>query len=385
MASYETPSFLKNRSVSELYARIREILPKDIDISAGGHGWNMTRPVALIGAEICEFVLPEVIKLILPGSSYGEFLDGHARRDGLTRRSAVAASGEITITGEANSFIPAGSLFSVPAVNDQPSIDYATTADITISSDGAATADVVCTQTGIVGNTGENTIILVSSKLTGVTSVTNAKEITGGTEEESDESLIARINEYDKTQGFSFVGNEADYKRWAEDVDGVGTATVISAEDDSGTVTIILTDDNGAPANETLRENVYNKIMSPNDREQRLAPIGAILVVVAPQTNGIGIKAVIELEAGATIEDVKEKFAAVLSLYLAEALDDEEVKYSQVWAKLASVSGVADFKNLQIGLKTDAGITYGTSNIPISDMQLPTVDEADLLLTTGTV
>ena len=385
MLEYETPQFLQNRSTEDIYARIRGILPPDIDISEGSHGWNLTRPIALVAAEICEFILPEVVKLIIPDWSYGEFLEGHAKGKGIYPREAVSASGVITITGEPKTVIPAGSLFSVPSVNDEPAIDYATTEEVTINSEGNATVGVECTQPGTVGNTPANTIVLISSKLTKVTSVTNDAEITGGAEAESDDSLKERIDEYDRTQGYSFVGNDADYKRWAISVPGVGGATVIPPEDESGRVTIVVTDENGGKANKDLLDAVYEKIMSPSNRNERLAPVGADLSVVAPDTFDIGITAVIELEAGATIDSVKKDFAAVLSLYLPEAMDEEEVKYSQIWAKLASVSGVADFKDLRIGIADDGEATYGTNNIPITDKQLPVVDQANLTLSIGTV
>lgn len=391
MADYETPLFLQNRSTDELYEKIKTILPKDIDLSEGGHGWNMTRPIALIGAEICEFILPEVLKLILPEWSYGTFLEGHAKGRGIYPREAVAASGEITITGKVDSTIPAGSLFSVPSVNGEPSIDYATIEDATIPKPEEGNEDtnsvkvgIVCTQTGKIGNTGANTIILASSKLTGITAVTNEAEIEGGKERESDAELLAKIEEYDKTQGYSFVGNESDYIRWAKEA-GAGSVSVISAEDESGLVTLIITDTDGSLPGEPLKDAVYNHIMRPDDKEARLAPIGAFLSVVGPATCDISIMATIELDPTSTIEAVKKDFAAQVALYLAEALDEGEIKYTQIWAVLAGISGVADFKDLKIGEITASGVTYGTSNISLTDRQLPTVSADNLLLTAGTV
>ena len=62
--------------------------------------------------------------------------------------------------------------------------------------------------------------------IAGVTLVNNADKITGGAEEEDDESLRLRIAEYDETSGESFVGCDADYIRWAKEVSGVGTVLV---------------------------------------------------------------------------------------------------------------------------------------------------------------
>lgn len=382
MAEFITPDFLKNSSVDDLHQVMKGVLPADLDMSEGNHAWNLTRPTAIIASELREFILPEVIKLAFPEWSYGQFLDGHAKARSITRRAATAASGEITITGEANLTIPAGSLFSTASVNDEPSVDYKTMAEVKIPESGSVIAAVECTQTGTVGNTTENTVVLVASKLTGITAVTNEEPITGGTEEEGDESLINRITEYDKSQGDNYVGSVADYKRWATSVPGVGEATIISAQDDSGLVTIILTDANGEAATEQLCNSVYNYIMRPDDHGERLAPVNALLSVVPPSTMAIIIKATVELDSDATVESVKAAFMQKLAAYLPLAMDEQEIKYTKIAAALSAAAGVNDFTDLQIGLKGEA---YGTANIPITTTQLPEVSEEDIEITAGTV
>ena len=70
-----------------------------------------------------------------------------------------------------------------------------------------------------------------------------------------------------------------------------------------------------------------------------------------------------------------------------EAFEDGEIKYTRVMAALAAVEGVSDFAQLLIGVKDTAtgSYTYGTENVTISDYQLPSISEADLILTAGTV
>lgn len=381
---FVTPDFLQSHSTEEVYEKMKSILPPDIDLSEGSHGWNMTRPTALVVAELCEFILPEVIKLVFPEWSYGEFLDGHAKARSITRRSALAATGTITIEGEANSLIPAGSLFSTAAINDEPSVSYETLEDATIPESGSVAVEIQCTQAGTIGNTTANTVVLVSSKLTGVASVTNPEPITGGAEEEDDEDLITRITEYDVNQGDSFVGSIADYKRWATSVSGVGEATIVAAQDDSGLVKIYVTDSDGGTANENLPTTVYNYIMSPDDPGERLAPINANIKVLYPEKMNIGVKATIELEPEATIENVKTNFIAQLALYFPIAMDEKEIKYTRVASCLSSTTGVADFKDLQIREIADSS-EYGTANIPITTTELPAALAENLDLTRGTV
>ena len=379
---FNTPSFLLNHSTDENHEKMRAILPVDIDMSEGGHTWNFTRPTALMVAELCEFILPEVIKLIFPDFSYDDFLDHHAKARNMRRREATTATGEITITGESNTFIPAGSIFSTAIVNEDPSVDYETLEDATIPSTGTVIVPIQCTQMGIAGNTALNTIILNTSKINGITAVTNETEVTGGTERESDESLIARISEYDRNQGDSFIGNAADYKRWAESVDGVGRAIVIPAQDDTGLVTIMLADANGLPATEKLCQDVYDYIMVNGNAGDRFAPVNALLSVVPPSTVTLAIKATVELAEDATIESVKSAYVSQLTSYLPQAMGDKEIKYTKIHATLSATPGVNDFSDLQIGIK---GEEYGTSNIPLSTSILAGISEDDIELVSGTV
>lgn len=385
MAEFETPDFLQNHSPTEVHALMKKVLPKDIDMSPGGHAYNLTIATALVIAEMCEFVLPEVVKLIFPETSYGSFLDDHAKGRGLTRRAATAASGKLTITGAANSIIPAGSLFSTAAVNNEPSVDYKTLEAATIPKSGTVEVAIQCTQTGIIGNTTENTVIFVSSRLTGITAVTNAEELTGGTEEETDESLIERIAAFNKSQGESYVGSVSDYERWATSVPGVGNASIIAAQDNSGLVTIVITDSNGDPATEQLCTAVYNYIMKPDAPSERLAPINASIKVEPPATMRISIKATVDVSDNTTLEAVKAAYMAQLALYLPVAMNDGEIKYSRVAAALAAVEGANDYTGLQIGMKNGSTVTYGTSNIAITSKQLPIIDPDDLILTAGAV
>lgn len=382
MAEFTLPSFLQNRSTEDYMDRVREILPEDIDLSAGGHAYNSTIVSALFASELCEFILPEVIKVFVPEYSYGTYLDDIARARAMNRRAATAANGTITVTGEEGTVIPAGSLFATSSINDEPSVDYVSVETATIPESGTVTINVECAQTGIAGNTAVATVIHVGSKITGITSVTNENAITGGTEEEDDESLITRVCEYDQSLGDSYVGSPADYKRWAESVDGVGSASVIPAKDTAGLVTIVLVDANGDPATDTLCDAVYNHIMSPDDEEARLAPTGASLSVVAPATIAIAVKADIVLTEGATIESVTTEYLSLLQAYLPVAIEDEEIKYSQITSKLSGVNGVYDYSNVQIGVNNAGTVSYGTANIAVSETQVPTIIADNLHLTT---
>lgn len=362
---------------------MRAELPPDIDSSEGSHVWNFLRPTAMVAAELCEAVLPQVIQIIFPAYAGAEYLDEHAKARGITRKAAVAATGTLAITGTVGAVIPAGSTFSTAATDDTPAVEYASTQDVTIDNNGDATVPVQCTEAGTIGNTMPGTVILTAGRLSTVTSVTNLAAITGGLAEETDDELRARISEYDKSQGMSFVGSIADYKRWASSVIGVGSVTVLDAQDDDGLVTIIVTDTNGDPATEELCTAVYNYIMRPDNPEERLAPVNAYLAVEPPDTIDLAIQATVEISDSSTIPGVTAELERNLSAYMTTAMEESEIKYTRIAAILSGTAGVVDFSSLGIGLKS-AG-TYGTSNITISATELPTIAASDIHLTAGTV
>lgn len=380
MAEFPTPSFLENQSMDEIHKRMMELLPANIDNSEGSHQWNLTRPTAYVAALTAEYLLPEAIKLIFPRycEDYPEVMDDHAECRALRRKAATAASGYITITGKAGTEIPADSAFSTASVNGEPAIEFVTTETVTIGEDGTVYAPVQAVETGTIGNVAAGTIIMKANKITGITSVTNEEALTGGTVEETTESLQERIIEYDAAEDVSYVGTEADYKRWTLEVDGTGNAVIVPAQDESGLITIILTDSNGDPANETLREAVYNHILRPDEPTERKAGInGGNIVVVAPENIAITISVTIELNGVVAPETIEKSLLDTLKTYMAEAAAKEEVQYAEIGSIIKKTNGVEDYKDLLLN--------GGTTNIPITKQQLPTIDKEGLAITVGSV
>lgn len=378
MAEFIEPSFLQNQDVDVIHKRMLENLPSDIDKSEGGMAWDNTYPTAYEISYFAEFFMAEAIKMIFPMfcEEYDDLMDYHASSRGITRKPASYAVGELTITGDSGTEIPIGTEFSTISVDDEENIVFCTTQSATIS-DTSVTVPIRAVVAGTVGNVEAGTITLKQNSISGIQSAINEDATTGGVEEESTESLQSRIVEYDKTQGQSFVGNVSDYKRWALSVPGTGNARVIPAKDDSGLVTIILTDSSGNPASTQLCTEVYNYIMAPDDPEKKLAPcIGAQLSVVPPSSIYIRVTAVVELDGTALIEDIQNAYMAELKSYLAgTAANESEVKYTKVGSILSNIAGVKDYSTLTLNA--------GTSNISIFDNQIAICKS--VTLTTGEV
>ena len=182
-------------------------------------------------------------------------------------------------------------------------------------------------------------------------------------DEEDDDTLRERIVEYDRSHDISYVGNVADYKRWALSVPGVGAVTVIPAKDDSGIIKIILMDQNGVPASKQIQDAVYDYIMRPDSESDRLAPPNAVLEITAPETVVVNISAVVYLRE-AEIGDVQNDLKAALQSYLLNvSSNDSAVRISAINSILGAVSGIYDYDSVQIN-----GVS---KNVDLESGQMP--------------
>lgn len=365
----ELPDFLNNSSEKEIHEKMLSNLPEDIDKSEGGFPWDFTRPTAIEIAELKEYVLVEVLKSLSPVTCEESYLlDYHADGRGLVRRESVNATGYVTVTAKAGLVIPLGYGFSTEADDEGNTIDFVTTEEVTVDSLGNAKIPIEAAEGGSASNVGVNAIVLHTGDETGelldeIISVTNEEAVTGGLDEEDDDTLRERIVEYDRSHDISYVGNVADYKRWALSVPGVGAVTVIPAKDDSGIIKIILMDQNGVPASKQIQDAVYDYIMRPDSESDRLAPPNAVLEITAPETVVVNISAVVYLRE-AEIGDVQNDLKAALQSYLLNvSSNDSAVRISAINSILGSVSGIYDYDSVQIN-----GVS---KNVDLESGQMP--------------
>lgn len=376
---FTIPAFCAGYDTEEILDRMVQRIPIDIDASEGSHPYNLEAPVAYEISYLMQFVLPEAMKLIFPMfcEDYDDILDYHASTRGLKRKEAHYAVGTILITGEPNTEIPQGTIFSTVSVNDEASIEFQTTDDAIIGEDGTVEVPIQAVDGGTSGNVPAGTIIISDNSIDDITSVTNNDATSGGLEQESNESLQQRIIERDLNMDVSYGGSPSDFKRWALEVSGTGSAIIVSPEDDTTPIQIILTDSSGNPASETMCTEVYNHIMSPDDENLRLAPINSRIEVIPPATMEIAVSATVELSTGLTVETIKSAFVEAIQKYIPEASDDGEVRYSKVFSILSKIDGVEDHKNLTIN--------GATSNLAIPSTKIPRITDANVTLTKGTV
>lgn len=356
------PEFVENSSPEEIQRRMMNNLPEGIDDTPGGFPWDFTFPTAIQKAELIQFHLVRTLMLMFPMWAWGEWLDRHAEMCGITRRPAGYASGVLIVEGNPGTQIKEGSIFATPATDTDSSLLFRVVEDVEIPEKGAADVSVVAVATGTKSNVPIGTVTLMAVPIKGISSVTNKEAITGGTDTENDESLRERIQEAN-TSPISFVGNDSDYVRWAKEVVGVGSVVVLPEWDGPGTVKLVILDSNGKPGNTSILSSVYDYIVSPNDRQRRLAPIGATVTVAAPETIEMRFRATIVLDADFTMKAVQDGFAKNMLQYYETAKQEGMLVYTQMAAVLSETAGVDDYIEFLVNDKKE--------NIPISQALYP--------------
>ena len=371
MADYVSPEVLLDADEKEIYRRMVEDIPIDIDTSEGSIAYDLLHPTAVEVERIKQFDLDYLFQQIWPQFAEGVALDYHGEARGLRRKQATPAVGILTVTGEAGTIIEQGDLFATEGYASIPSMSYQADEETVIPEEGVVDIAVTCTETGSEGNCTAGKVIVIEDTDDAVEECINNAAFTGGTDEEDDDAYRQRILDFDQARSTSYSGSMADYRRWANEVSGVGSAIVIPAQDDSGLVTIVITDGNGDPATEGLCEDVYNYIMKPDDPYNRLAPINALLSVIPPIPVDLDIAGTLELR-DAALEDIENAFIEAMQDYYPTAISDGEIRYQKVANILGDIDGVYDFTGLTVN--------GGTSNIPIEAYQSPVIQNLNFTL-----
>lgn len=180
---------------------------------------------------------------------------------------------------------------------------------------------------------------------------------------QADDDFYDRIAaEYDNSM--TYLGNDTDYKRWAKQA-GAGDAIVIPVWNGPGTVKLVLVDGNGKPANAKLVQDVYNYIVSPNDRSARLLPTGTAELTCAAATT-VAVNYVItglSYDETTGIEQIKADFTEAVRAVYAQAKTEGVLRYNDVRPLISAIAGVEDFETFTMNGKMQ-NITLKSEEYP---------------------
>ena len=288
---------------------------------------------------------------------------------GLTRYPASAA----VLLGVFNTSIPLGSRFST--INGENSINVIATAATDTEYQYQMTAETP----GSIGNDYTGPILPINT-IPNLTSATLTEILVPGDDEETDDAFRARIISALNIR--PFAGNIASYQSNILAIDGVGAVQVYPTWNGGGTVKCSILGADYLPASSQLVQNVQNAIDPPTQGlGLGLAPIGAIVTIVAPDAVTVNVTATLTLAAGYSIEQVQTPIETELNNYLQTVCQSwsvnttaESVTYAanvylaRVLASIVSVSGVVNATNVQInGSAADLILTETgtTQQVPV--------------------
>ncbi|HCB2353236.1 TPA: baseplate J/gp47 family protein [Escherichia coli] len=283
-----------------------------------------------------------IVRQIFPDTADTEYLVLHARTRGLTRKSANSATGTASFTGEAGSTAEAGLVFK----RDNKS--WTTTSAVIIAANGKGTATAVSSSSGTAGNTVAATTATLTTTPSGFDSTVGVGIMLGGTDEETDAELLARLLEIIRRPPAG--GNKYDYKRWALEVTGVTAAYVYPLRRGLGTVDVAVTSAGELPSQDVIdRTQAYIDDVRPVTAKNTL--------VFMPTKRSFDVTVKVALD-GITL--------AAATTAITEALQDDDSRRepgipfirSQGGTLISLISGVTDYE-----------ITEPAANI------LPAIDE----------
>ena len=277
-------------------------------------------------------------KQMFPDTATGEQLDMHALQRGLSRHKGKKASGllvfRLDMPLEYDLVIPLGTICTV----EDGSLNYVTKEESVISR-GDTFAWVMCE----AENSGDRYNIAADRVKTIITyfsvgiRINNASSFIGGTDDEDDASLRKRIFE-----SYRNIPNGADaeyFKRLAESVEGVNSASVFADSGSPGYIIAVLGGRGVIPSNDVKNEAAA--LLSQK------APLGitADVAVNISVKSGFGAS-----EVGAAVEAAVREFFLELSV-------GEDFTTAALGKKIIEVDGV---KNYAFSNTSDISVNRST-------------------------
>lgn len=195
----------------------------------------------------------------------GEYIEKRAAEYGLTRKQGTRAEVTLTFFGVKGAVVP-----EATAVEDSQGQAFITEAQLILDESGTGQILAYAAEGGAAGNVGPGEICFLSSDVDGVGAVTNQEAASGGTDGETDQALLNRLNLF-RRRPIS-AGNKAHYEQWALEVDDVGAAQVVPLENGPGTVGLYLAGYDGGPVSQEVLGRAAAHL-------EEVRPIGATVFV----------------------------------------------------------------------------------------------------------
>lgn len=215
-----------------------------------------------------------------PDQSDAEELDNHGARWGVARNPATGATGLVQFTGAEGAAVPVGTV-----LRRADGVQYITSAAgvIAVGQVQLAVRGYGDMAVGQTTNAAVGLSLQLITPISGVNATATASNaMAGGADAEADEPYRARILR--RIRQVPHGGSALDYEAWMLQVPGVTRAWVYPSEQGPGTVVLRFMRDDDATATPDAGE-----VASVQAVIDRLRPVTAQAIVVAPQSDGLNL------------------------------------------------------------------------------------------------
>ena len=338
-------------TVEEIYQQMAACFEEETGTALRGDGDMAVRLYAVAAQIYGLYVQAEwVDRQCFPQTAAGEFLDKHAQLRGLARRQATAAQGTIRFSTDSAAAtdlaVPAGTICLTAG-----GVRFETTQEAVLEA-GETAVDVPAraVEPGAAGNAAAGTIRAMAVAPVGVSGCTNPAGFSGGTDEEEDEALRARVLE--TYQRMPNGANAAFYQQGAMSFPQVAAASVIPRPRGVGSVDVVIATAAGVPDQSLLTE--------VEDYFEARREIAVDVQVKAPEVEPITVTARVQPEEGRDCESVCQAAEQAVQSWFDGRLLGQDVLRAKLGDIIFSVDGV---KNYVLDVPS-ADVTVDSGTLP---------------------
>lgn len=268
-----------------------------------------------------------ILKQFFPDTADTDFLERHCNLRGIRRKNATSASGTVIAHG-----IPQASIDADLQIKCGERL-YTVLEKAYIKEDGTVVLSIRSLEPGAISNQHNKTAQFMAAPV-GVSSELVNLDVTGGTDVESDNSLLTRL--LDLLRRPPAGGNQYDYKAWALSVDGVTSAYVYPLRRGLGTVDVVITSGDNVPS-----DDIVSKVQNYIDSVRPVTAKNSM--VIKPDVTKVDIEVKVSLSGGAfdkAANDIKQ----ALQEHFSALKPGDSVIASQLEAVISDVTSVTDRK-----------------------------------------
>ena len=340
------------KSVEEIYNEMMAAYAQATGTEAAASGDLAVRMYAMAAQVFALYVQCEwVERQCFPQTAEGTCLDMHAQLRGLERRAATAAEGVLRFTVDAavgqDREIPAGTVCMTAGLVRFETVEAGVLRAGTTQADVRARA----LEPGSAGNVAAGTILTMAVAPVGVSRCTNPEAFSGGTDQEDDETLRARVLETYRRMPNG--ANAAFYEQSAMSFPQVAAAAVVPRPRGVGSVDVVVSTAAGVPDSELLEE------LQAYFEERR--EIAVDVLVRAPEVQDVDVTVQIQTAANRDGETVRQAVEQAVRSWF----DGRQLGQSILRARLGQLIFDVDGVENYVLTAPAADVTVGSDVLPM--------------------